>query len=359
MKTAQLPTSTRSFLGSDYSISRVVKGSWQLSAGHTIGAQMSAEQSIEDTLEYIRAGITTLDFGDIYLGVEELIGEMIRKLEKEAGKNVRDLVQLHTKYVPDIHSLATHSFEDVRNVVHRSLKRLGVEYLDLVQFHWWDYNVPGYIEAFQFLNRLKEEGYIRLIGVTNFDVEHLTELVNAGLLPETIQLQYSLLDRRPENGMVEFCRRHDIDLLCYGTVAGGFLSEKYLDMPDPDPPYENRSLVKYRLIIDEFGGWDSFQELLQVLNHVAQKHGVDIGTVASAYILQRQQVAAVIVGARNKSHLSANLQILALQLDNDDLIQIGQCLLNKAGPTGDVYNVERNDPRHSGIMHKNNNALKK
>ncbi len=342
-------------LSNDYSISRIIKGAWQLSSGHTIDRSIDIESAVDDTLAFIREGITTVDFGDIYLGVEEMIGKVLKRLEKEIGSEARDKVQLHTKYVPDMQSLAIHRFEDVQAIIHRSCRRLGVEHLDLVQFHWWDYQVQGYVEAFQYLDRLRQEGYIRHLGVTNFDVDRMQEFVDSGIIPETIQLQYSVLDRRPENGMIEFCQRHSIKLLCYGTVAGGFLSEKYLNTSEPDS-FDNRSLIKYRLIIDEFGSWESFQELLKVLQTVAQKHDTDISTIASSYILHQPQVAAVIVGARNRSHLEHNLQILKVALNGEDIRAIEQYLSDKPGPRGDIYDLERNDPRHAGIMHKNNNT---
>ena len=88
-----------------------------------------------------------------------------------------------------------------------------------------------------------------------------------------------------------------IALLCYGTVAGGFLSERWLGQPEPGTAGDaltNRSLIKYKLIIDDFGGWDLLQQLLEVLATAAARHGTDIATVASRAILDRPQVAAVI-----------------------------------------------------------------
>jgi aryl-alcohol dehydrogenase-like predicted oxidoreductase len=343
-------------LAPGYSISRVIKGGWQVSMGHTPGANVDRERSIQDTLAFIREGITTLDFGDIYLGVEEMVGESLRRLKDERGSETCDMVRLHTKYVPDINALSTHRFADAERIIHRSLNRLGVERLDLVQFHWWNYAVPGYVEALQCLAKLQSQGYIRLLGVTNFDMPRMKEFVDAGVTPATIQLQYSVLDRRPENDMIDFCREHGISLLCYGTVAGGFLSERYLGMPEPSHPFENRSLVKYKLIIDEFGGWEKFQELLGVLKSISQKHACDLSSVASAYILGKPQVAGVIVGARNRSHLAENLRIMDLQLDSKDIAAIDAVLASAPGPKGDVYGLERDDPKHSGIMHKQNNS---
>ncbi len=85
----------------------------------------------------------------------------------------------------------------------------------------------------------------------------------------------------PSRGSADFCRKHGISLLCYGSVAGGFLADRWLGKPEPPPPFANRSLAKYKLIIDDFGGWDLFQDLLQVLRAVANRHATDIASVAS------------------------------------------------------------------------------
>jgi aryl-alcohol dehydrogenase-like predicted oxidoreductase len=345
----------RTFLTDDYSISPVIKGSWQISTGHSAGGS-ERKQQLSDMQAFVDRGITTFDFGDIYLGVEELVGAYIESLRERFGENAQEAVQLHTKYVPDIDKLASHSFADVERIIDRSRQRLRVDRLDLVQFHWWNYEVPGYVQSMVDLQRLQTQGKIRLLGVTNFDVPRMKAFVDAGVTPSTIQLQYSLLDRRPENGMSDFCREHEIAMLCYGTVAGGFLSEKYLGMPEPTPPFENRSLTKYRLIIEEFGGWELFQELLRTLDLVAKKHHVSISTVASAYVLGKPQIAGVIVGARNADHIQENVAVSTLMLDADDHAAIAEVLDHSPGPHGDVYGLERDDPKHAGIMHKSNNA---
>ena len=151
-------------------------------------------------------------------------------------------VQVHTKYVPDLDRLPAHSRVDVVRGVDRSLARLGVDSLDLVQLHWWDYEVPGYVEAAAWLDELRRAGRIRHVGLTNFDQKRLKEIVAAGIPVVSHQVQYSVLDRRPANGIAAQCARDGIGLLCYGALAGGFLSDRYLGRPDPASPLENRSL---------------------------------------------------------------------------------------------------------------------
>lgn len=333
---------------SGYEISPVIKGGWQLSSGHSLDRKIEDEQAVADTVSFIEAGISTLDFGDIYTGVEELIGRAVKRLDS------RDMVQLHTKYVPNEKSLDNFDRSDVRTIVHRSLNRLGVEQVDLVQLHWWRYEANSYLVAMEELFKLKNEGKIRHIGITNFDLPHVKEIVAAGFKPASIQIQYSILDRRAEEGLSQYCADNDIGILCYGTVAGGLLSEKFLGVSAPEK-VETRSAVKYQLIIEEFGGWDLFQELLQALKTVADNHDTDIATIASAYMLSRPGVKGVIVGARNISHLDSNLQIPEIELSATELALLTTVLKRSTGPTGEVYYLERYVDKHRNIMHTNNN----
>lgn len=333
----------RARLTGDYQISRIIKGGWQLAGDH---GEVHPEQADSDMAAFVAAGITTFDCADIYTGVEELIGSFrTRHPELAAG------TRIHTKFVPDLTSLAQVDAAYVERIIDRSLRRLRVDTLDLVQFHWWDYAVPGYVEAAMHLERLRAKGKIARIGVTNFDVPHLLELLDAGVPVIAHQLQYSLLDGRPEHAMVQACASRGIGLLCYGTVAGGFLSDRWLGRPEPLQPFTNRSLTKYKLIIDDFGGWPLFQELLGTLRRIADKHACDIATVASRAILERPGVSAVIVGATNASHLAANIRIGSIALDDADRAEISAIMQRRTGPEGDVFTLERDrQGRHGRIM---------
>lgn len=343
-------------LAPGYAISRVIRGGWQLAGGH--GA-IDREQAVADLVAAFDAGITTYDCADIYTGVEELIGAARTRLLTTRGADVAARMKVHTKLVPDLDILSRISRSYIRGIVETSLKRLRVERLDLVQFHWWDYAVPGYVDAMGWLDEMRTEGLIRNVGTTNFDTPRLAEIVGAGIPVVSQQLQYSVLDQRPLNGLSDFAGRHGVRFLCYGTVAGGFLSEKWLGTPEPDMALENRSLVKYKLIIDDFGGWVLFQDLLGALKAVGDRHGVDIATAASAWVLRQPHVAAVIVGARNQKHALANAAIMDIDLSADDLAAIDAVIARRQGPQGDVYTLERDRTgRHGSIMHYNLNAGK-
>lgn len=333
----------RTRLSGKYEISRVIKGGWQLAGDH---GQIDPRQADHDMVAFVATGITTFDCADIYTGVESMIGSFRVRHPHLAAQT-----QLHTKFVPDLGALDEVDAAYVERVIDRSLQRLQTERLDLVQFHWWDYAVPGYVEAALVLERLRIKGKIGHIGLTNFDIPHLLELLDAGVPAVAHQLQYSLLDARPENGMIQACRARGIGLLCYGTVAGGFLSDRWLGRAEPVEAFTNRSLTKYKLIIDDFGGWELFQELLRTLRRIADKHDCDIATIASRAIMQRDGVAAVIVGATNASHLDSNSRIGTVKLDSADLGAIEAVIQRRMGPEGDVFTLERDrHGRHGRIM---------
>jgi len=335
-------------LAPNYSISRLLKGGWQLAGGHG-GIDRAA--AIADMAAYYEAGITTFDCADIYTGVEELIGDFRREHIARHGSDSLSQLRVHTKFVPDLATLAQIDKRQVEQTIDRSLQRLGVERLDLVQFHWWDYSVSRYVEVAHWLQELQHAGKIELLGGTNFDTPRVRELVDADVPLRSMQVQYSLLDQRPKPTLAPYCAASGIQLLCYGSVAGGFLSERWLGASEPREPYENRSLVKYKLVIDDFGGWDLFQQLLQQMQKVGQRHGVSIATVAMRWVLQQPQVAGVIVGVRRGDHLADHLKVLSLQLDAADIATLDTVLTQRQPPSGDVYAVERDiEGRHGRVM---------
>ena len=350
-----VPRMQRFDLAPGYSISRVIKGGWQLAGGHG-QIERDGTDAVEDMRLYAEAGITTFDCADIYTGVEELIGEFLQRYEGAMRNGSLPGVQVHTKCVPDLDDLPGLQRRDIEAIVDRSLRRLGLDRLDLVQFHWWDYSIPGYVEALSHLKDLRRAGKIREIGVTNFDTPRLEEVLDAGIPVVSNQVQYSALDHRPEGDMASMCQRRGITLLAYGTVAGGLLSDRYLGAPEPGEPYENRSLVKYKLIVDEFGGWELFQRLLGTLEDIAQRHRTSIAVVAGRYILQKAGVGAAIIGARHARHLPDALRLFDFSLDEEDLDAIASVVADSLGPRGDVYSLERiKDGKHAGIMKYNLN----
>ncbi|MDR3100152.1 MAG: aldo/keto reductase [Paraburkholderia sp.] len=335
-------------LAPGYSISRLIKGGWQLAGDH---GEVSREGALADMAAYYEAGITAFDCADIYTGVEEMIGAFRQHYLQQRGANSLERLKIHTKFVPDLSVLATIDRAQVEQIIDRSLARLHMERLDLVQFHWWDYSVPRYLEVAGWLRELQQAGKIDKLATTNFDTRRTAELVESGIALVSTQVQYSLLDQRPARQLVPFAREHGMRLLCYGTVAGGFLSKRWLGVAQPREGIANRSLVKYKLIIDDFGGWDLFQALLETLERIALKHGVSISTIATRWVLDQEAVAAAIVGVRRGDHLADHAKVFEVSLDEDDKRAIASIHAQSAGLKGDVYDLERDiHGRHGRIM---------
>jgi aryl-alcohol dehydrogenase-like predicted oxidoreductase len=193
---------------------------------------------------------------------------------------------------------------------------------------------------------LQDEGKIKHLALTNFDTEHLQIITEAGIKIVSNQVQFSLVDRRPQVNMVKFCQDHNIKIFAYGSVCGGLLSEKYLDKPEPKSSEINTtSLRKYKQMIANWGGWKLFQELLYTLKQIADKHQVSIANVAVNYILNQPAIGGVIVGARLgiAEHLSDNAKVFGFNLDAEDIGKIdavsqqSRDLYQLIGDCGDEY----------------------
>ena len=212
-------------LAPDMTICRIVNGMWQVAGGH---GDINRQKAIQDMSTYHDQGFTTWDLADIYGPAENFIGEFRRHLMKSDGNNELDKVRALTKWVPRP-STITRSM--TKNSIESSIRRMDVNHLDLLQFHWWDYNNPYYMDALKYLSELKDSGSIKHLGLTNFDTEHLQIILDSGIQLVSNQIQYSIIDRRPEVRMIPLCSKYNIKLLTYGTICGGLLSEKYLGKP--------------------------------------------------------------------------------------------------------------------------------
>lgn len=322
-------------LAPDFKICRIINGMWQLSGGH---GQIDLDNATSEMSKYHQAGLCTWDMADIYGPAEAIYGEF-RSLHTNENLATQGL----TKFVPNPGPM-TRSI--VEHHIEKSIKRMNVESIDLLQFHWWDYNNSSYLDALRHLANLQSEGKIRNLGLTNFDTQRLQIIKDHGFNIVSNQVQYSILDQRPSVKMESFCKENKIKLLTYGTLLGGFFSEKYLGRKEPArDQLDTLSLQKYKNMIDVWGGWKLFQELLVVLEKIAKKHQTHIANVATKFVLDRPQVGGVIIGARLgiSNHISENLKTFELNLDSEDLEEIKQVtsrsnnLYAFIGDCGDEY----------------------
>ena len=306
-------------LAPNLQISRILNGMWQVAGGH---GYIDPTSAINSMIDYHNAGFTTWDLADIYGPAEDFVGDFRHKLRQVQGESALDNVQALTKFVPNP---GTMTRPVVEQSINESLSKMDLTTLDLLQFHWWDYNDTNYLNALDYLSELRDEGKIKHIGLTNFDTQRMQVMADHDLNLVSNQVQYSLIDVRPEIKMEKFCKQHDMRLLAYGTLCGGLLSEKFLGRPEPLRGHLNTaSLQKYKNMVNAWGGWSLFQELLRTLDEIARKHSVSIANVATRYILDRPQVAGVIIGVRLSiaEHIADNLRVFDMKLDGDDYSKI-------------------------------------
>ena len=328
----QLTIMEKIVLENDLEICRILNGMWQVGGGH---GQINLELAIQDMQKYQEMGFTTWDLADIYGPAESLIGNFSRETEQS--------FQAFTKFVPNPGPMNS---KIVTQYIDESLKKMNTNCIDLLQFHWWDYQNSNYLDALEHLTNLQKEGKIKYLGLTNFDTKRIKIIIEKGFKIITNQVQYSILDQRPEKIMIPFFIKHGIQILTYGTLLGGFFSEKYLNTNEPTrSDLTTASLQKYKNMIDVWGGWELFQELLQVLTSIAKKYNCSIANIATKFILDKPQVAGVIIGARLgiTDHIEDNSKIFDLKLDQNDISLISTItsksndLFDAIGDCGDEY----------------------
>jgi len=272
---------------------RIINGCWQFSQGHSDNTEMPAQV----LQKYIESWFPIFDGADIYTWVEEVFWKVF-----DANREVIGL-RFHTKHVPDLDDVISGNISREKTIsqIMRSCSKMKTGVLQNVQFHWWDYAQSWYEISLNALLGLQSEWIIEHIWVTNCNVTFLKKL------------------------------------------------EKELW------PLENRSLRKYLRVIDDWGDWKLFQVLLQVLSQIWDKYEVSISEVSIAWILHQKWLSSAIVWVRNTKYLNSLDRVLNIDLTKEDLAMIDKVYFKWQSLEWDVFDLERNEPRHRDIMKFNLN----
>lgn len=325
-------------LAQDLKVSKIITGLWQIADMEKDGQVLDPHETARHLEPYADAGLNSFDMADHYGSSEIIAGAFKNSLGKD------NEIQLFTKWVPEPGKI---SREDTRKAVEKALNRMDQKQLDLMQFHAWHYPDPSWLDGLFYLDELRKEGLIKHIGVTNFDAAHLRIALASGIPIVSNQVCYSLLDQRASRGLTDLSDEFGVKLFAFGTLAGGFLTDKWLGKKEPLPEdLTTWSQMKYKRFIDVAGGWEPYQELLKTIQKVAEKHQASIANIATNYILRNPQVAGVIIGARlgESDHIQDNLNTLKINLDIDDLSKIKQAQSNLKSIPGDCGDEYRKPP---------------
>ncbi|XP_047052342.1 L-glyceraldehyde 3-phosphate reductase-like [Lolium rigidum] len=181
-------SSSRGGADSSLPICRVLNGMWQTSGGW---GRIDRADAVDAMLAYADSGLSTFDMADHYGPAEDLYGMFINRVRRERPAEMLEEVKGLTKWVPPPVKM-TRSY--VEENINRSRKRMDVAALDMLQFHWWDYSNPGYLDALKHMTDLKEEGKIKTVALTNFDTERLQIILENGIPIVSNQVQHSIVD---------------------------------------------------------------------------------------------------------------------------------------------------------------------
>lgn len=336
-----LPDIPRVQIAPGLEISQIVKGSWQLDGNHKgdpVTDRTSGGAAIDDMERFVRAGVTTFDTSDAFGPSEALIGQF-RHLSPRLADSCTVMTKLTFMGAPGAGAI---SREMIEYRVRAAATRLGLSRLPLVQLHWDDWGAPGYVDVALHLADLQRRGLVGAVGVCNWDVPRLLDLIDAGVTPATNQVCYNVLDRRPGLFLPPVCAQHGVKLLAYGTLAGGFIGDRFLGLAANKAKLDTVSKAKYGTWIQQLGGWTVLQDTLSVLKRVAKKHGgVSTSVVAMRWVLQQESVAAVVVGHRNALHLPDMRRVFTFELDDIDMLDIDAAYEGARQPSSDVYAWER------------------
>ncbi|MFV0383587.1 aldo/keto reductase [Paracoccus sp. (in: a-proteobacteria)] len=316
-------------------IPRLICGLWQVADLEKDGTALDPVDAADRLAAYADAGFDGFDMADHYGSAEIITGELLSRPD-------RGHVRAFTKWCPEPGPMTP---DIVRAGVQDRLDRLRVDRVDLLQFHWWSFDDPRWLDALHEMEKLRGQGLIGAIGLTNFDAAHLDLALAEGIGIVSNQVSFSLVDRRAAGALTALCMATGVRLLAYGTLCGGFLSERWLNRPEPTG-IPDWSRLKYKRFIDAAGGWRVFQELLAAAHGIARKHGVSLSNVASRWVLDTPSVAATIIGARitEAEHRADNLNVFSFALDDADRAALDAVFARMTPVPGDCGDEYRKPP---------------
>ncbi|MEE4358447.1 MAG: aldo/keto reductase [Desulfococcaceae bacterium] len=287
----------------DIQISSIIMGTWQ--AGRAMWADIDDSETGRAMQAAFDNGITTFDTATVYGDghSEQVLGKALQSIRSE--------IVIATKVFP--HSLA---YDKVFKACHKSLKDLKSDYIDLYQIHWpagsfGSKKVPVE-ESMSALNKLKEEGKIRAVGVSNFSEEQIAEASQYGQI-ESLQPPWSLFWRHAEKEAIPYCRKNNITVLAYSPMAQGLLTGKF----SADHQFaKGDHRAKNRLFLPE--NFSRAQEALIKLKPIAERNDLTLGQLALAWIISHENACAI-AGARNAEQAVQNAKAGGSTLSAEDM----------------------------------------
>ena len=270
----------------------------------------SDEDNIKVLQKAFEKGITTFDTAEMYGNghSEEVLGKALEGKRKEC---------IFATKVNKEHLWPA----DIRRSVEASLKRLRTDYVDIYYVHWPSYEIP-IEETMSEFNKLKDEGKIRAIGVSNFSLKQLQEAMKFARI-DLIQPEYNLLQRDIENGIMQYCCENSISVCGYNSIAKGILTGKFhlggAVITDDDFRRKKRLFLPEHLEKE----WD----IIHLLKEIADSKGCSLSQVAISWLFYQKGFTSAIVGTQSEKHLEDNIKAVEIELSKSEIERLGKVSL--------------------------------
>ena len=307
---------------SELQITKVGLGTWAIGGPWEFGwGPQDDNDSVKAILESIDAGINWLDTAPIY-GCghgEEIIGKVLKQISKKPLIFTKCGVLWNNRK-------EKYNCIKAKSIIAEcdaSLKRLGIETIDLYQMHW---SLPGedIEEGYEAMAKCVKAGKVRYLGVSNYAVEDLRRIINIHPLT-SLQPPYSMFRRDAEKELLGFCGEHNIGAIVYGSMQKGFFTgkftpEKIAALPPDDVRHKDPEFQMPQLEVNF--------KFVEELKPIAKRNGITLAQLAIAWTLRRPEITAAIVGARKAGQIKETAPAADITLSADDMAEIEK-LLNK------------------------------
>lgn len=293
----------------DMEVSRVTFGAMELGGGNAFGSGIDRwdVKPDEDNIKLLRKafenGVTTFDTAEVYGSghSEQVVGKALRDIRKECV--------IATK-------ISAHHLRpaDIRTALNQSLFRLNTDYIDIYYIHSPSKDIPiG--DTMAELNKLKESGIIRAIGVSNFSLEQLKEALEYGRI-DAVQPEYNLLQRAIEKDLLPFCREKAISVMSYNSIAKGILTgafhlygQKVNDFRKNRPLFQPEKMAK-------------ITPLIEALKEMADMKNSSLSQIAISWLFNQQGLTSAIIGTQNEKHFLDNVKAAELLLSGTEIARL-------------------------------------
>jgi aryl-alcohol dehydrogenase-like predicted oxidoreductase len=304
----------------DLKLTTVGLGTWAMGGPWQFGwGPQDDDEAVAAILAALETGINWIDTAPIYgLGHSEELLEKALRATRQKPIIATKCSLLWNEKKEKVSCLKAQS---IRRECHASLKRLGIEIIDLYQMHWPE--PEEYIEqAWEEMAKLVKEGKIRYLGVSNFNVKQLKRLQKIHPVA-SLQPPYSMLHREVEDELLDYCAQNNIGVVTYspmqrGLLTGKFSQERLAGLPLDDHRRRNPDFHEPQ--------FTATLELVEQLRSIAQRNGKTLAQLAISWVLRRPEVTAAIVGARRPQQILETAPASDWDLSKEDIEQIEQLL---------------------------------